>query len=139
MKKIKYIVFIFAVLLFTACTDEVNTSTVSETKETQESEEKTTDSTTKTEMSDKEYLINLANQLELGMPYDSVIEELGEPDEYLGSGILRLRYGRGDWNLLIEVGSPYGEIAEVRIYNSELGEKIILIPAPDNETIKSKQ
>lgn len=138
MKKIKYIVFIFAVLLFTACTDEVNTSTVSETKETQESEEKTTDSTTKTEMSDKEYLINLANQLELGMPYDSVIEELGEPDEYLGSGILKLRYGRGDWNLLIEVGSPYGEIAEVRIYNSELGEKNILIPAPDNKTIKLK-
>lgn len=51
----------------------------------------------------------------MGMPYDSVIEELGEPDEYLGSGILRLRYAHGDWNLLIEVGSPYGEIAEARI------------------------
>lgn len=67
------------------------------------------------EINDKEYLINLASQLELGMPYDSVIEKLGEPDEYLGSWILRLRYAHGDWNLLIEVGSPYGEIAEARI------------------------
>lgn len=71
------------------------------------------------EISDEDYLLNLGRQLKLGMSVQEIISKIGEPDEYMGSGILYLKYNRGNCSLNIMVGSPYGNADDIYVYNKE--------------------
>ncbi|MBD5156437.1 MAG: hypothetical protein HDT13_02200 [Butyrivibrio sp.] len=143
MKKILSLIFIGAVIAFTGCTEEPNTaepSSVNETALTKATEENMTENTTEAEVSDEEYLMNLSKQLKLGMSVQEIIDAIGEPDVYSGSGILWLEYYRGDYSLDIRVWSPYGNADLIWIYNEKNDQKTIIcdkntqLSSPANET-----
>ena len=143
MKKILSLIFIGAVIAFAGCTEEANMaepSSVNETALTKTTEENMTENTTEAEVSDEEYLMNLSKQLKLGMSVQEIIDAIGEPDVYSGSGILWLEYYRGDYSLDIRVWSPYGNADLIWIYNEKNDQKTIIcdkntqLPSPANET-----
>lgn len=134
MKKTLVIIFIGLMMLCTACADETstttNTSSENETKETEKIMESTTENITDIEMSDEEYLINLGKQLKPGMSTKEVIEKIGEPDERFGSGFTFLSYFKGDWTLMVCIGTT---VYEVSVGNKETGMTTVIFPI-HNET-----
>lgn len=129
MKKTVVIIFIGLMMLCTACAGETstttNTSSENETKETEKIMESTTENITDIEMSDEEYLINLGKQLKLGMSTKEVIEKIGEPDERIGSGFTFLSYFKGDWTLMVCIGTT---VYEVSVGNKETGKTTFIFP-----------
>lgn len=101
MKKILLLIYVCVILIFTACTENSDTTaantSIDETKLTEQS------TTEEAEMSDKDYLITLAAQLSLGMDIDEVFFRLGEPDfGKNSSSLLNVIYQRGEYDLCIQ-------------------------------------
>ncbi len=124
MKKILSLIFVCTVLIFTACSENSDTtaaeSDIDETKLTEQS------TTGEAEMSDDEYLINLAEQLEIGMEINEILDRIGEPDEHLGSGCLDLwLYRKGEYKLYVDVDTQDHKINEIYIYDRK-NDKTIL-------------
>lgn len=127
MKRILLLILICTIISFTACADKTSTiesSSASETKAIEENIDNTTENTTDKELTDEEYLVNLGKQLELGMTVEDIIVKIGEPDAYVGSGILYLKYNCGNCSLNIMVGSPNGNADDIFVYNKETNQII---------------
>lgn len=121
MKKILLLIYVCAILIFTACSENSDTTVsntgIDETKLTEQS------TTGEAEMSDEEYLITLANQLTLGMDIDEVFFRLGEPDFGKGSSSLQnILYYRGDYTLRIN-GSI---VSGASVSNNKTGEETVV-------------
>ncbi len=77
-------------------------------------------------MSDEEYLINLAEQLAIGMEINEILDRIGEPDEHLGSGCLDLwLYRKGEYELIVDVDTQDHKINEIYIYDSENEKRVL--------------
>lgn len=124
MKKILSMIFVCAMLTFTACAEESDTTaTDTSIEETKFTEQSTTE---EAEMSDAEYLINLAEQLEIGMEINEILDRIGEPDEHLGSGCLDLwLYRKGEYELIVDVDSQDYKINEIYIYDRKNDKEIL--------------
>lgn len=148
MKKILGFIFLFIAIAFTACADQSGTqapSSANETKATQEvtesiSTEKPSTPEPEAELSDEEYLIHLGEQLKLGMTEQEVYDEIGIPDDYVGSGILSLfAYYKGQCKLYVDMSRYYVSdvrvyyVSDIRVYNEETG-NTICISSYDEET-----
>lgn len=141
MKRTITFIFIFTVILFTACADKESTPKPSydETILTETTEghmENTTENTTEIEISDEEYLINLGKQLKLGMSEKEVIDKIGEPyDRLEGSGMLYvLMYKRGECGLSVFIQPPDDRVSNVRVHNDKTGENIYPLYNGETET-----
>lgn len=123
MKRILILALVCSAFAFTGCTENIY-----DNKETEVTEERTEGMLENTELiedKDKEYLINLANQLEIGLAEKEIVNKIGEADEYLGSGILNLWvYRKGKYELYINIGA-LDKIDNMYIYDSDNEMKII--------------
>lgn len=123
MKRILILALVCSAFAFTGCTENIY-----DNKETEVTEERTEGMLENTELiedKDKEYLINLANQLEIGLAEKEIVNKIGEADEYLGSGILNLWvYRKGKYELYINIGA-LDKIDNMYIYDSDNEIKII--------------
>ncbi len=118
MKKILSLIFVYAMLIFTACAEESDTTaTDTQTNGTEFAEERTEE----VEMSDEEYLISLGKRLKLGMTEEEVVAEIGEPDQHGGSGRYWLEYYRGDCCLRVWTWIDPYEVYRVAVYNDKTG------------------
>lgn len=133
MKRTVVIIFIYAIMMFTACTGKASTSKPSFDDETiltvatEEYMESTTVDKTEIEVSDEEYLINLGKQLKLGMTEEEVIEKIGEPDGHMGSGLYWLEYRRGECGLNVHITVPENKVYRVNVYNKETETGIVIL------------
>lgn len=141
MKRTVSFIFIFTVIMFTACADKASTPKPSYdetilTEITEGDMENTTEDTTEIEISDEEYLINLGNQLKRGMTEKEVIDKIGEPyDRLEGSGMLYvLMYKRGECGLSVFIQLPDDKVSNVRVHNDETGENIYPLYNGETET-----
>lgn len=126
MKKIIILIFVCSVFTFMGCAEKPDTTDTS-INETTVIE----DSTEKDEISDEEYLINLGKRLKLGMTAQEVIEEIGEPDMDLGSGVTYLCYCQGDCTLWVCV---FGKVSEVSVYNDKTDKTTYIYSIYEGET-----
>lgn len=132
MKRTVAFIFIFTVILFTACADKASTPKPSYdetilTETTGGHMENTTEDTTEIEISDEEYLINLGKQFILGMSEEEVIEKIGEPDGRMGSGLYWLEYRRGECGLNVHISVPENKVYRVNVYNKETEKGIVIL------------
>lgn len=81
--------------------------------------EETVEDTSKIEISDEEYLINLGKQLKLGMTEKEVIDKIGEPDDRIGSGLYFIGYKRGNCGLSVAISPQEDKVYEVIVHNDE--------------------
>ena len=123
MKRILILALVCSAFAFTGCTENVYDN--KETEVTEERTEGMLENTESIEDKDKEYLINLANQLEIRLAEKEIVNKIGEADEYLGSGILNLWvYRKGKYELYINIDA-LDKIDNMYIYDSE-NEKTII-------------
>lgn len=134
MKKVLSVIFVCFILMLTSCSDKTNNTeqySTYETKKIEESMEETIEDTSNIEISDEEYLINLGKRLKLGMTAQEVIEEIGEPDMDLGSGVTYLCYCQGDCTLWVCV---FGKVSEVSVYNDKTDKTTYIYSIYEGET-----
>ncbi len=136
MKKILLLIYVCVILIFTACSENSDTTaantSIDETKLTEQS------TTVEAEMSDEEYLINLGKRLKVGMTEQEVIDEIGEPDKIFDGGLSYIAYLRGDCELEISTYGRNGEsiVFFIRVLNHEPDGKITIIDKMDYEEYK---
>lgn len=122
MKKVLSVIFVCFILVLTSCSDKTNNTeqySTYETKKIEESMEETVEDTSKIEISDEEYLINLGKQLKLGMTEKEVIDKIGEPDDRIGSGLYFIGYKRGNCGLSVAISPQEDKVYEVIVHNDE--------------------
>lgn len=136
MKKILSLIFIGTVIAFTGCAEESNiseSSSVNETVMTEGTTENMTENETYINISDKDYLVNLGKQLELGMPYEEMINKISKPDKYgEASSYITVEYHKGKFSLVIEIEYDPLNVADscivgdTYVRHSDSEEKIII-------------
>lgn len=127
MKKILILIFLCVIFSFTGCTEESSSNSINnkETEGTENMTEYTSESQEETKDMEKDYLIDLAEQLKIGMQEEEITDRIGTPDKYLGSGILNLWvYRKGKYELYVNI-DPYNKIDKIYIYDSETEKTVI--------------
>ncbi len=129
MKKILLLIYVCVILIFTACSENSDTTaantSIDETNLTEQS------TTGEAEMSDEEYLINLGKRLKTRMTMQEVIDEIGEPDFSFAGGQLYIKYERGDCELridfmLIDEKDNEATTFWIEVMNNKTGNKTII-------------